>query len=115
MARPLHPGDHLSQRRFHARMLRKLVEAEQAAAGQGRREAQRVRAAIASTKSDIARTMGEFSEQNGGLYRYEDFAAYTAKVETPVSASYRGYEVYKNPSSSQGPAELFLLNILGGL
>ena len=65
-------------------------------------------------KGDIARTMGEFSEQNGGLYRYEDFAAYTAKVETPVSVNYRGYEVYKNPSSSQGPAELFLLNILEG-
>ena len=65
-------------------------------------------------KGDIARTMGEFCEQNGGLYRYEDFAAYTAKVETPVSANYRGYEVYKNPSSSQGPAELFLLNILEG-
>src|SRR5262249_40289460 len=32
--------------------------------------------------------------------------------ETPVSVNYRGYEVYKNPSSSQGPAELFLLNIL---
>ena len=28
--------------------------------------------------------------------------------------NYRGYEVYKNPSSSQGPAELFLLNILEG-
>jgi gamma-glutamyltranspeptidase len=26
-----------------------------------------------------------------------------------VSVNYRGYEVYKNPSSSQGPAELFLL------
>ncbi len=58
--------------------------------------------------------MGQFSAENGGLYRYEDFAAYTAQVETPVSASYRGYEVYKNPSSSQGPAELFLLNILEG-
>ena len=35
-------------------------------------------------------------------------------METPVSVNYRGYEVYKNPSSSQGPAELFLLNILEG-
>jgi gamma-glutamyltranspeptidase/glutathione hydrolase len=96
-----------------ARMLRKLVEAEQAAAGQGRREALRA-ARDRFYKGDIARTMGEFSERNGGLYRYEDFAAYTAKVETPVSVSYRGYEVYKNPSSSQGPAELFLLNILEG-
>src|SRR5262249_59805400 len=45
---------------------------------------------------------------------YEDLGAYTAKVETPVSVNYRGYDVYKNPSSSQGPAELFLLNILEG-
>ena len=59
------------------------IEAEQAAAGQGRREALRA-ARDRFYKGDIARTMGEFSEQNGGLYRYEDFAAYTAKVETLV-------------------------------
>ena len=96
-----------------ARMLRKLVEAEKAAAGKGRREALRA-ARDRFYKGDIARTMAEFSEKNGGLYRYEDFAGYTAKVETPVSTNYRGYEVYKNPSSSQGPAELFMLNILEG-
>src|SRR5262249_11115879 len=107
-----HPGD-IFRNVDSARMLRKLVEAEQAAAGQGPSAA--VRGARERLyKGDIARTMGEFSEQNGGLYRYEDFAAYTAKVETPVSVNYRGYEVYKNPSSSQGPAELFLLNILEG-
>jgi gamma-glutamyltranspeptidase/glutathione hydrolase len=49
------------------------------------------------------------------LFRsYEDFAAYTAKVEEPVSVNYRGYAVYKNPSASQGPAELFALNMLEG-
>ena len=58
--------------------------------------------------------MAKFSEENGGLFRYEDFAAYTAKVETPVSVDYRGYQVYKNPSATQGPAELFALNILEG-
>jgi gamma-glutamyltranspeptidase/glutathione hydrolase len=96
-----------------ARMLRKLVDAEKAATGKGRREALRA-ARDRFYKGDIARTMGDFSEKNGGLYRYEDFAGYTAKVETPVSTSYRGYEVYKNTSSSQGPAELFMLNILEG-
>lgn len=96
-----------------ARMLRKLVEAEQAMAGQGRHEALRA-ARDRFYKGDIAKTMGEFCEQNGGLYRYEDFEAYTAQVETPVSVNYRGYDIYKNPSSSQGPAELFLLNILEG-
>ena len=58
--------------------------------------------------------MAKFSEENGGLFRYEDFADYTAKVETPVSIDYRGYQVYKNPSASQGPAELFALNLLEG-
>ena len=65
-------------------------------------------------KGDIAREMAKFSEQNGGLLRYEDFASYTVKEEEPVSVNYRGYEVYKNPSASQGPAELFMLNILEG-
>jgi len=96
-----------------ARMLRKLVDAEKAAARKGRHEALRA-ARDRFYKGDIARTMGDFSEKNGGLYRYEDFAGYTAEVETPVSTNYRGYEVYKNASSSQGPAELFMLNILEG-
>jgi gamma-glutamyltranspeptidase/glutathione hydrolase len=96
-----------------ARMLRRLVEAEKAAAGKGRRAALRA-ARDRFYKGDIARTMADFSAKNGGLYRYEDFAGYTAKVETPVSTNYRGYEVYKNASSSQGPAELFMLNILEG-
>src|SRR5438874_8896902 len=58
--------------------------------------------------------MAAFSEANGGLFRYEDFAEYTAKVETPVFTDYRGYQVYKNPSASQGPAELIALNLLEG-
>ena len=58
--------------------------------------------------------MAAFSEQNGGLFRYEDFAGYAARVEEPVSIDYRGYTIYKNPSASQGPAELFALNILEG-
>jgi gamma-glutamyltranspeptidase len=65
-------------------------------------------------RGDIARDMASFCEQNGGLYRYEDFAAYQAKVEEPVSLHYRGYEVFKNASATQGPTELFLLNLLAG-
>src|SRR2546421_57036 len=58
--------------------------------------------------------MAKFSEDNGGLFRYEDFANYTAKIEEPVSIDYRGYQVYKNASATQGPAELFALRILEG-
>src|SRR5262249_41378157 len=65
-------------------------------------------------KGDIATEMAKFSEANGGLFRYEDFASYTAKVEEPVYTTYRGYQVYKNASACQGPSELFALNLLEG-
>ena len=94
-----------------AATLAKLVEAERAAASKGRRAALRA-ARDRFYKGDIAREMALFSQENGGLFRYEDFAGYTAKVEETVSADYRGYQVHKNPSAGQGPAELFALNIL---
>jgi gamma-glutamyltranspeptidase / glutathione hydrolase len=94
-----------------ARTFRRLVEAEKQAAAQGR-EAGLKAARDLFYKGEIAREMAKFSEENGGLFRYEDFASYTAKVEEPVSTNYRGYTVYKNASASQGPAELVALNIL---
>ena len=96
-----------------ARTLKKLVEAEKADQSKGRHEALKA-ARDRFYKGDIAHALAAFSEANGGLFRYEDFSAYTAKVETPVSVNYRGYEVYKNPSSSQGPTELIALNLLEG-
>ncbi|HVN81741.1 MAG TPA: gamma-glutamyltransferase [Terriglobia bacterium] len=96
-----------------ARTLRRLVEAEKKEAVNGREAGLRA-ARDRFYKGDIAREMAEFSERNGGLFRYEDFASYTAKVEEPISINYRGYEVYKNPSAGQGPAELFALNLLEG-
>jgi gamma-glutamyltranspeptidase/glutathione hydrolase len=96
-----------------ARTLRKLVEAEKQNASKGRHAALKA-ARDRFYKGDIAQTMARFSEENGGLFRYEDFANYTAKVETPVSTDYRGYRVYKNRSNTQGPAELILLNMLEG-
>jgi gamma-glutamyltranspeptidase/glutathione hydrolase len=94
------------------RLLRKLIEAEKGA-GTDRR-ARLTAARDRFYKGDIARTMAAFSEQQGGLFRYADFAGYTATVETAVSTNYRGYEVFKNPSANQGPAELFALNMLEG-
>ena len=96
-----------------ARTLRKLVEAEKENAAKGRHDALKA-ARDRFYKGDIARTMAKFSEEQGGLFRYEDFAEYTAKFETPVSVDYRGYRVYKNASANQGPTELFALNILEG-
>jgi gamma-glutamyltranspeptidase/glutathione hydrolase len=96
-----------------ARTLRKLVEAERANQTKGRHEALKA-ARDRFYKGDIAHEMAAFSEAHGGLFRYDDIAQYTAEVETPVSINYHGYQVYKNPSASQGPAELFALNILEG-
>ena len=96
-----------------ARTLKRLVEAEKLNAGKGRHAALKA-ARDRFYTGDIAREMAKFSEDNGGLFRYEDFANYTAKVEGPVSIDYRGYQIYKNPSASQGPAELFALKMLEG-
>jgi gamma-glutamyltranspeptidase/glutathione hydrolase len=94
-------------------MLKKLVEAERQNQRSDRHQALRA-ARDRFYKGDIAREMASFCENNRGLFRYEDFAGYTAKVEEPVSTDYRGLRVYKNASASQGPAELFALNILRG-
>src|SRR5436190_5587260 len=96
-----------------ARTLRKLVEAEKASQTKGRHEALKA-ARDRFYKGDIAHEMAAFSEANGGLFRFEDFAEYNAKVEIPVSINYHGYRVYKNPSASQGPTELIALNLLEG-
>ena len=96
-----------------ARTLRKLVETERSNLPEGRHQSLKA-ARDRFYKGDIAHEFASFSEKNGGLFRYEDFAEYTAKVETPISVNYRGYQVYKNPSASQGPTELIALNLLEG-
>jgi gamma-glutamyltranspeptidase/glutathione hydrolase len=63
-------------------------------------------------RGEIARRIGEFSEQNGGLLRYEDMAAFRVEPEEPVSTTFHGYTVYKPGFWSQGPAMIETLNIL---
>src|SRR5438067_1171229 len=60
-----------------ARTLRKLVESEKSAAAKGRHEALKA-ARDRFYTGDIAKEMARFSEENGGLFRYEDFVEYTA-------------------------------------
>jgi gamma-glutamyltranspeptidase len=91
--------------------LRRLVEAEKLAQGKGRHEALKA-ARDRFYKGDIAREMARFSEDNGGLFRYEDFAKYSAKIEEPVSIDYHGYQIYKNAQKPE-PAELFALRFRG--
>src|SRR5256714_8739343 len=96
-----------------ARTLKRLVEAETQNKSKGRHGALKA-ARDRFYKGDIAHEMAKFSEENGGLFRYEDFANYTAKIEEPGSIDYRGYQIYKNASATPGSAELFALRILAG-
>ena len=106
------PGD-LFRNTDLANTMKKLVESEKQNMSKGRHEALKA-ARDRYYKGDIAREFAKFSEENGGLFRYEDFAEYTAKIEEPVSIDYRGYQIYKNASSTQGPSELIALNMLEG-
>lgn len=96
-----------------AATLRRLVEAEQIAlaAGQGRREA--ILAAYERFyRGDIAEELARATREQGGLITAQDLAAWRVKLEEPVATNYRGVDVYKLTTWTQGPAMLQALNIL---
>ncbi|WP_262992047.1 gamma-glutamyltransferase [Alteromonas salexigens] len=63
-------------------------------------------------KGDIARTMAAYVQEQGGFLSYDDLASHTSEWVEPVSANYRGYQVYELPPNGQGIAALQILNIL---
>ena len=63
---------------------------------------------------DIARTIGDYMQANGGFLSYEDMAAHEGEWVDPVSIDYRGYEVWELPPNGQGIAALQILAILEG-
>ncbi len=65
-------------------------------------------------RGDIARTLGEYIEEQGGFLSYEDMAAHTSEWVEPASTNYRGYDVWQIPPNGQGIAVLQILNILEG-
>ena len=65
-------------------------------------------------KGDIARKIDAYMTEQGGLLRYEDLARHTSEWVTPVSTSYRGWDVFELPPNGQGIAALQILNILEG-
>jgi gamma-glutamyltranspeptidase/glutathione hydrolase len=60
----------------------------------------------------MARTMAEYMQANGGFLSYEDLASHRGEWVDPVSTNYRGYEVWELPPNGQGIAALQILNIL---
>lgn len=63
-------------------------------------------------KGDIARTIGAYIKDQGGFLSYADLAAHTSTWVEPVSANYRGYDVWELPPNGQGIAALQILNVL---
>lgn len=94
-----------------ARTFRRMVAAERAAAGNGRVAGIHA-ARDRFYKGDIAEEMVKFLQDNGAPYTIEDFAEFFARIEEPASVTYRGFEVFKQPFTSQGPTLLQALNIL---
>jgi gamma-glutamyltranspeptidase/glutathione hydrolase len=93
-----------------AAMLRELVAVEKKA--RGKREVKIVAVRNYFYKGSIAKRVGEFSEKNGGLIRYEDMAGFHAELDQPRTTTYRGYEIVKPGFWTQGPVMLEALNLL---
>ena len=94
-----------------ARTLKRMVEAERAAARRSRGTGI-VAARDRFYKGDIAREMVAFLKRHQAPFELDDFAEFFATVEEPAMTTYRGYEVYKQSFGSQGPVLLEALNIL---
>lgn len=93
--------------------LMKLVEAEQTAlkAGKSRKEA--IYAANERFyKGDIAEEFVRGSREQGGQITMGDLANWSVKIEEPLKTSYKGIDVYKLDTWTQGPAMLQALNLL---
>lgn len=65
-------------------------------------------------KGEIASAIARFMESQGGFITEKDLADHTSEWVEPVSANYRGYEVWEIPPNGQGIAALQMLNILEG-
>jgi gamma-glutamyltranspeptidase/glutathione hydrolase len=64
-------------------------------------------------KGEVAKRLVDGVQAGGGIITLDDLANYDAKVRTPVTGTYRGYEVIGMPPSSSGGTTLIqMLNIL---
>ncbi len=65
-------------------------------------------------KGAIAREIVAFSAKHGGLFELRDFEEHTSTWVEPVSARYRGHDVWQLPPPTQGIAVLQMLTLLEG-
>lgn len=93
--------------------LQKLVDAEQVALESGKNRKDAIMAAYDRFyRGDIAEEFCRGSQEVGGLHQVEDLANWSVKIEEPVRTNYKGIEVCKLTSWTQGPALLQTLNLL---
>jgi gamma-glutamyltranspeptidase / glutathione hydrolase len=105
---PLAAGD-LLKNSDYAGTLRKLVEAEQQATAKGASRSAAIKAAFDRFyKGDIAQEFDRFFKENGGALRASDLAAYEPRWSEPLHTTYRGFDVYSNPSTSRGGFEVLM-------
>ncbi|HEY3342133.1 MAG TPA: gamma-glutamyltransferase family protein [Anaerolineae bacterium] len=107
----------------YARVLRQMCDAEASAQGKGRISGIEA-ARNAFYEGEIAHRMADFiasttvmdasGKAHTGLLSYDDIAQWHADVESPASANYRGLDVYKCPTWTQGPVFLQQLTLLEG-
>jgi len=96
--------------------LQKLVDAEAQALKTGKDRKQAIYAAYERFyKGDIAEEFSRGSREQGGLHTVADLASWKAKIEEPVTTSYKGITVYKLTCWTQGAAMLQTLNLLENL
>jgi gamma-glutamyltranspeptidase/glutathione hydrolase len=96
-----------------AATLRKLVDAEREALAAGKSRKDAIQAAYDRFyKGDIAAEYVRGMREQGGLATLADLANWKPRIEEPLHATYRGVEVYKLDTWTQGPALLQTLNLL---
>ena len=65
-------------------------------------------------KGDIAEKIVRCSEKKGGLFTVRDFANHRSDWVEPISANYRGYDIYELPPATHGFVALEVLKVLEG-
>jgi gamma-glutamyltranspeptidase/glutathione hydrolase len=106
-------GGEISVQKDLFEMLSKLVEAESSALKLGKSRKEAIQAAYDRFyRGDIAVEFVRGVQEQGGLITMEDLAKWKVKLEEPVSVNYRGIDVYKLTTWTQGPVMLQALNIL---
>lgn len=63
-------------------------------------------------KGEMAKTIADFIQEQGGVLTAADLANHTSEWVEPISTNYRGYDVWELPPNGQGTAALQILNIM---